>query len=76
MDLQKVSEDRLSKSQFRIRSEAYLVSGQRIDLGTLVLKPSELENEDDNEYNYNRNRVSVDNEYEDRDAKDVILNHQ
>lgn len=77
MDHEKVSEERLANSQFRIRSEAYLLSGQRIDLGTLLLKPKELEEADDEEREYyNRNRIDVDREYDDKDVKDVILKHK
>lgn len=78
MDFEKVSEERLSTSQFRIRSEAYLLTGQRIDLGTLVLKPSELESdeEDENGEYFNRNRINVDRDYEDKLGKDVILKHK
>lgn len=84
MDLEKVSAERLATSLFRIRSEAYLTSGQRIDLGILRLKPSELElddNDEDDYYrdneidSYNRNRVDPDYQ-EERLGNDVILKHQ
>jgi len=74
MDLEKVSEERLSTSVFRIRSEAYLTSGQRIDLGTLVLNPAELEPSDDDEYN--NEITSNSRNYEEKEIKDVILRHQ
>lgn len=79
MDFEKVSEERLSQSTFRIRSEAFLLTGQRIDLGTLALKPSELESDDEESdyyYRNNKRRNNIDNEYDDKDGRDVILNHQ
>lgn len=81
MDLEKVSEERLSTSTFRIRSEAFLSSGQRFDLGILELQPSLFTEEDDEENEidtyYNRNKINENSqEYEERTRKNVILKHQ